>query len=316
MPVYAVQGKLGTGKSKFCVWMAKQAMFYGRRVAGNLDINVEKLSPRKPGRYVRIPDKPTAFDLDAIGHGNPDSYDESRNGVLILDELGTWLNARSFQDKNRADMLDWLIHARKKGWDVYLIVQDVVMIDKQVREALVEYSCNCIRMDKVKIPFIGWFLAQIGDALNAAFETDRFRKWGYLPFFHLVVARIGQGANSVIADRWTYTGRDLHDAYDTRQVFRTDYEHGAFSCLPPWDYQPPVGMFARWRAAFRAGQLRSGANRPASRAIVGAARPVPKALKLIAQLPDPDERIRLTKRWLSVSGDNKGAPTAPLWGTP
>lgn len=316
MAVYAVQGKLGTGKSKFCVWMAKQAIFYGRRVAGNLDINVEKLNPKRPGRYVRIPDKPTAFDLDAIGHGNPDSYDESQNGVLILDELGTWLNARSFQDKGRADLLDWLIHARKKGWDVYLIVQDVVMIDKQVREALVEYSCNCIRMDKVKIPFIGWAIAQVGEMLGAVFETNRFRKWGYLPFFHLVVARIGQGANSVIADRWTYMGKDLHDAYDTRQIFRSDYEHGAFSALPPWDYVPPMGMVARWRAALRAGQRPAGRVHPGQRAVVRPARPVPEALRLISKLPDPDERMRLAIRWLVASSARerweRSRPPPPL----
>lgn len=300
MAVYAVQGKLGTGKSKFCVWMAKQAMYYGRRVAGNLDIKVEKLNPAKPGRYVRIPDKPTAFDLDSIGHGNPDSYDESLNGILILDELGTWLNSRSFQDKGRADLLDWLIHARKKGWDVYLIVQDVVMIDKQVREALVEYSCNCIRMDKVKVPFIGWMIAYVGESLGAIMGTNRFRKWGYLPFFHLVVARIGQGANSVIADRWTYTGKELHDAYDTRQIFRSDYEHGAFSALPPWDYSPPLSLAARWLAALRASR-----SQPSTRsAQLRPSRPVPAALTLISSLDDPDERIRLTKRWLMYAGNH------------
>jgi hypothetical protein len=293
MAVYAVQGKLGTGKTKFCVWMAKQAMFYGRRVAGNLDIKLEKLSPRKPGRYVRIPDKPTAFDLDAIGHGNPNSYDESRNGVLILDELGTWLNSRSFQDKNRVELLDWLIHARKKGWDVYLIVQDVVMIDKQVREALVEYSCNCIRLDKVRIPFVGWFLAYIGSNLNAIIGTDRFRKLGYLPFFHLVVARIGQGVNSVVAERWAYTAKDLHDAYDTRQIFRTDYEHGAYSALPPWDYSPPRSFLSRWLGGFTAASV----DRAARRAVLRPARPLPAAVALIMKLPDRDERVRLLRRW-------------------
>lgn len=296
MPVYVVQGKLGTGKSKFCVWMAKQAIYSGRRVAGNLDIHPEKLNPRRPGRYQRVPDKPSSFDLDALGHGNPDSYDESRNGVLILDELGTWLNARSFQDKSRAELLDWLIHARKKGWDVYLIVQNVVMIDKQVRESLVEYSCNCLRMDKVKIPFVGWFLAYLGENLNAIFDTQRFKKWGYLPFFHLVVARIGEGQNSVIADRWTYVGRDLHDAYDTRQIFRSDYPHGTFSVLPPFDYRPPVSAFSRWLSGFR--------TRPAShvavrRPALGAPRPVqrPRAIELISRLPDPDDRLRLARAW-------------------
>jgi hypothetical protein len=245
MAVYLVQGKLGTGKSKFCVWIAKTALYYGRRVAGNLDIHTEILSPKTPRGYVRLPDKPTGFDLEAMGHGNPGSYDETRNGVLILDELGTWLNSRSFQDKARAELLDWLIHARKHGWDVYLIVQDAVMIDKQVREALVEYTATCMRMDKVKIPGIGWFINWIGESFNTLAGIRKASRWGYLPFFHLVVARIGSGAQQVIADRWTYVGTELHAAYDTRQIFRSDYQHGAYSTLPPWDYVTPTSWLQR-----------------------------------------------------------------------
>lgn len=239
MAVYLVQGKLGTGKSKFCVWMAKSAMYYGRRVAGNLDINVEKLSPFKPRGYIRLPDKPSGFDLDSLGHGNPESYDETQNGLLILDELGTWLNSRSFQDKSRAELLDWLIHARKKGWDVYLIVQDAMMIDKQVREALVEYTATCMRMDKVKIPIIGPFVNYLGETFNVLVGIRKPSRWGYLPFFHLVVARLGTGTEKVVAERWSYVGTDIHAMYDTRQIFRSDYPHGAFSPLPPWEYVIP-----------------------------------------------------------------------------
>lgn len=226
MPVYSVEGKLGTGKTKFTVWMAQQALLEGRKVASNVDLDLSKLVPTKTANYVRLPDKPRAFDLEAAGHGNPDSYDEDRNGVMILDELGTWLNARSFQDKDRAPLLDWLIHARKHGWDVYLIVQDANMIDKQVRESLIEYQVRCFRGDKIRIPIIGGVL------------SDLFgKKWGYLPKFHLATARVGYGQNAVVAQRWWFKGEDLHAAYDTRQVFRADYPHGAYSA---WHYAKPV----------------------------------------------------------------------------
>jgi hypothetical protein len=240
MPIYSVEGKLGTGKTKFAVWRAQQALIRGCRVASNVDLKPWVLLPNKITSYVRIPDKPTAFDLDAIGHGNPDSYDEERNGVLILDELATWLNSRSFQDKSRALLLDWLIHARKKGWDVYLIVQDAGMIDKQVREALIEYQCKCMRMDKVKIPFIGGFLSCFHNRL------------GYLPRFHMVAARVGQGTNAIVAERWAFRGNDLHPAYDTRQVFTADYEHGAHSVLAPWDHAPVQGWWTRAKLAIKA----------------------------------------------------------------
>ncbi len=203
MANYSVEGKLGTGKTKFCVWMAQQALYSGRRVAGNVDLNLEHLTPYRRSSYVRIPDKPTAFDLDSIGDGNPDSYEEDRNGILLLDELGTWLNSRSFQDKDRAALLDWFIHARKHGWDVFFIVQDANMIDKQVREALIEYQCRCLRLDKVRIPYVGWLLSVFHERL------------GYLPRLHLVTSRVGYGANAVVAERWYFKGVDLHPAYET-----------------------------------------------------------------------------------------------------
>ena len=228
MPVFSVEGKLGTGKTKFCVWRAQEAIAAGRRVASNVDIAAHLLNPSKPGKIIRVPDKPTSADLCAMGHGNPESYNEEKNGLLILDELGTWLNSRSFQDKERAGLLDWLIHARKHGWDVYLIVQDAAMIDKQVREALIEYQVKCMRMDRVKIPLIGWLLGSI------------VTRWAYLPKFHLATARVGQGINAIVAERWQFVGTNLHAAYDTRQIFRSDYEHGTFTALPPWGYAFPV----------------------------------------------------------------------------
>ena len=225
MPVYSVEGKLGTGKTKFAVWCAQQALYKGLKVATNLEIDLDKLVPVRNSTYIRIPDKPTAHDLHAIGHGNPDSYDEEKNGVLILDELGTWLNSRSFQDKDRAGILDWLIHARKLGWTVYLIVQDAMMIDKQVRESIIEYQCKCFRADKIKIPVIGNILGLISE------------RWGYLPRFHLVTARVGYGQNAVIAERWFFRGDDLHEAYDTRQVFLQNYPHGTHSITNQTKYK-------------------------------------------------------------------------------
>lgn len=280
MAVYSVEGKLGTGKTKFAVWRAQEALAQGRRVASNVDLQLGVLSKLGDWKtaYTRLPDKPSPFDLEALGHGNPGSYDEERNGVLILDELGTWLNSRSFQDKSRAGLLDWLIHARKLGWDVYLIVQDAQMIDRQVREALIEYNCRCMRLDKVRLPLIGGIL-------NDAFG----RRVGFLPRMHLVVSRLGTGANSVVAQRWTYRGDWLHQAYDTRQVFRSDYPHGTHSVLHPryFDVQARPARF--WH------RLGLVPYRPesvaASDAQASAPRPKLAAVAALEALP-AEERIR------------------------
>lgn len=249
MAVYSVEGKLGTGKTKFAVWRAQEAFRDGRRIASNVDLFLGEFTRNRKGSFTRIPDKPTARDLEAMGHGNPDSYDEDRNGVLILDELGTWLNSRSFQDRERAFLLDWLIHARKHGWDVYLIVQDATMIDKQVREALIEYACRCVRVDKIKVPVLGSVIRDVAAAFGAR------GRWGYLPRFHMVSARLGQGPNAVVTERWAYRGDWLHSCYDTRQVFRGDYPHGCHTVLHPAYFEPeppkPPGLLSRlWLAAF------------------------------------------------------------------
>lgn len=278
MPVYSVEGKLGTGKTKFCVWMAQNALLAGRRVASNVDLKTEVLTPYSRSTYVRVPDKPSEVDFLAMGHGNPESYDEDRNGVLILDELGTWLNSRTFQDKSRSGVIDWLIHARKHGWDVYLIVQDASMIDKQVREALIEYQCRCMALGKIRIPLVGKFLSVFSE------------RWGYLPKGHTVTARTGYGPNAIVADRWMFKGNDLHAAYDTRQVFTSTYSHGPFSYLPPWDWvKKPLPFQAARDFITALGSSRSTRCHPRLKPV-----PASDLMSWVRKLP-PDRRIIFLK---------------------
>ena len=277
MPVYSVEGKLGTGKTKFTVWMAQNALLAGRRVASNLDLQTHLLTPYKRSTYIRLPDKPIGDDLLAIGHGNPDSYDEDKNGLLILDELGTWLNSRSFQDKSRAGVIDWLIHARKYGWDVYLIVQDAGMIDKQVREALIEYQCRCMSLAKIRIPFIGKLLSVFHERL------------GYLPRAHAVTSRTGYGANAIVAERWMFRGTELHAAYDTRQIFTDKYPHGVHCVLPPADWVPkrvPLQGLYDFFDGLRGTKIRT-TNAPAKR-------PKSSLMEWVQKLP-ADRRIKFMR---------------------
>jgi hypothetical protein len=239
VPIYGVYGKLGTGKSKYCVYVAQQVIGVGRRCAGNLDIYLDKLLPsHRKVAYTRIPDKPTARDLFAIGHGNPTSYEEDNNGVLILDELGTWLNARSFQDPERAPLLDWLIHARKYGWDVYLICQNPMQIDRQVRESMMEFTVKMLRFDKIQVPFFAPVLRLL-------------RMSGRMPRFHVAVVKMGMGPEAVPAEKIVFKGNDLHIAYDTRQVFKADPEAVTVTQLHP-NYFAEARFALGWRTKLKA----------------------------------------------------------------
>lgn len=225
MPDYALIGKKGTGKSKNAVRILRNRYFKnGLRVATNLDLNLKALfGPYSRKTYVRVPDKPSEFDLLAAGHGNPEVYDEDKNGALVLDELGTWLNTRSFADKSRAGMLDFLAHARKYGWDCYYLMQGIPQVDKQLRESFIEFTVRHIRFDRVKWPFIGGLVGLLfGEKLS------------FMPRFHLAITRLGVNPQDMVTARASFICDDLNAAYDTRQVFRADYPHGTFSALSPW----------------------------------------------------------------------------------
>ncbi|WP_404464038.1 assembly protein [Vreelandella aquamarina] len=223
MAVYVVTGKLGAGKTLVAVGKIKDKLNHGCKVATNLDLNLDKLIGETPKqtRCYRIPDKPVLADLESIGTGT-DSYDENKNGLLVLDECGTWFNARSWNDKSRQDVINWFLHARKLGWDIIFLIQDLSIMDKQARVALAEHVVYCRRLDRVTLPFVG--------AIYSFFTGSKLP----LPKVHLGIVKYGDSTQSMTVERWTYTGRALYPAYDTKQAFSDHYPHGTFSVLPPW----------------------------------------------------------------------------------
>jgi len=280
--VYINTGKLGSGKTLLAVSRIRKYLKEGRRVATNLNLNLEHLLPAtdKTARVLRIPDKPKVEDLDAVGLGSDVPFDESKFGLIVMDELGSWLNSREWADKGRQAVIDWFIHARKLRWDVILIVQNVSMIDKQIRDALAEYVVTCKRLDRVRVPVFG----AIGRIVS-------FGAWdGRVGKVHLgvVVYTAGSSPNSpLVTDRWMYRGRDLYAAYDTEQRF-TSAEMGAYSYLTPWHlkgrYLPP--QLSSWQRLLDA-VAPVGRRQQATWAVE---RKLPAVRRLMA-LP-PDLRLR------------------------
>lgn len=275
-----MSGKKGNGKSLVVVGRIKEALLRGLPVATNLDLNLEHLLPVhcRNVRVIRLPDFPSKEDLETIGAANPESedgiIDESRNGLLVLDELAVFLNARTFQDKRRAGFLEWFVHSRKLGWDTYLICQHPNQIDKQIREGMAEYHVICRRLDKLKVPFLPI----------------------KMPRIHIGFVRYGMERDSVMAERWVVRGTPLFRAYNTRQRFRADYASGPFSLLPPWNLEGWRTPLPMWKRALHiAPKVPLVSPVTVTQKKTAAVRPKHELVTLLERLP-PDERVRHWRR--------------------
>lgn len=264
MPVYIVTGKLGSGKTLAMVGRMRDYLEAGRPVATNVQLDVRKLLTRKPKAAVlRLPDRPSVEDLLALGPVHSTGREEL-NGALVLDECGTFLNSRQWGDKGRQAFIDWLLHSRKLGWDVFLIVQHSSLLDKQVRDAMAEYVVTCRRLDRIKVPLVGSLISMV--------TAGVFK--GKMPQIHLALVRYGTGPGSLHADTWVYRGTALFAAFQTAQVIG-DESPGSHSLV--W-YETPAEL----------------AKRPPK------PKPRLRAVDLAAQLPR-DEAWRLARRYVMAS---------------
>lgn len=206
MAVYFITGTLGCGKTLCTVGKIRDYLAQGRRVATNLDINLESMCKTDSmASITRVPDKPNLFDLESIGLGCEES-NEDKYGLLVLDELGTWFNSRNWRDNGRLDVINWFLHARKKHWDIYFIVQSIESLDGQLVNSLCEHLVICKRTDRLTLPVVGPLLKTLG-----------VQK--VLPKIHIAKVYYGQTTSSMAVDRWWYRGKDLYSTYNTDQIF-------------------------------------------------------------------------------------------------
>ena len=224
MAVYIVTGKLGSGKTLLAVQKIQDYLREGRSVAVNIDVRMEKLCKptNRHSRLVRLPDLPTADDLIGLGMGC-EVYDESKFGGIFLDEAGVWLNSRDWNSGGRGDLLKFFLFLRKRRWDLWLLVQNIGAIDKQVRDSIAEHVVYLNRWDRIKVPFFGL----LGRILTLGIWSGR------LPKLHHAVVKYGAKHGAMKVDEWYYRGEDFYDFYDTTQEYDKGYDKGAYSMLPP-----------------------------------------------------------------------------------
>ena len=223
MAFYIVTGKLGSGKSLICVSKIQNHLREGLRVATNLNLFIENILPPYVRNIdlIRLPDLPSLEDFESLGKGSDTFADESKFGLIVLDEGSGNFNAREWADKSRQGMIDWLKHARKLRWHVYIIVQSASMLDKQIRDAFGEHLVTCKRMDRLSIPFLSFFSKFLGFTIRP-------------PKIHVGIVRYGMSPTDPVVDRWFFRGTSLYSGYDTEQVFNRETSPSIFSYLSPY----------------------------------------------------------------------------------
>jgi len=228
-----LSGKRGAGKSISAIRLIDDYLSRGCTVATNMNLYPEKLCGYRSKQVIyRLPDVPSLFDFEGLPMGNDNPVNESRNGLIVLDEVGAFINSREWKQQGRGGIISWFLHSRKSGWDLCLIAQHARLVDAQIRDGLCEISATARRLDNFQIPFVGHLLKLIGIPFK-------------LPKLHVIVFRYGFTPNAPQSDIWCFSGSRYYDCYDSLQkISHLNNEiSGVCSMLPGWHIK---GRYMSW----------------------------------------------------------------------
>lgn len=155
--IYLYSGTPGSGKS---LHTARLITEYGNSHKDRLiftNFVIDTTHFKHPERFIFIENKDLSIKYledSAIEFFNSHKRKEG-SLVLFLDECQILFNARSWHEKSRMDWLTFFSQHRKFCFDIYLIAQYDIMIDKQFR-TLIEYET--VHRKLTNIGFIGWLI--------------------------------------------------------------------------------------------------------------------------------------------------------------
>jgi len=173
--------------------------------------------------------------LENGDYGPGPNFSPRQNSLLLLDELAQNMNTRDYNKKGRLDIISVLVLLRKMGYDTMFLVQDIEMVDKQIRNALGNETGFGTNMGVVPIPIIGaiWRIFT-GDALCFPSSTIRTT-------FYKGNSNTKGGVKTAVVQ---FDRRQIQKLYNTAQKLSTDYapawaiNHyetaGTHCLLTPW----------------------------------------------------------------------------------
>lgn len=140
-------GNPGSGKSLHMakdIWIACNRSVRNKLVICNFEVNTDGM--KHPERYMFLPNEELTPQrlIDISNEYFKDKQDltvKQKEGLLLLyiDEAQVIFNSRDWNAKGRRDWITFFTQHRKYGYDIFLVSQFDLMIDKQMR-ALIEYE--------------------------------------------------------------------------------------------------------------------------------------------------------------------------------
>jgi len=197
--VRLIVGKLGSGKTWYCVRKMIDALLAGDVVVSNVELDwpavqafvgAKTVIPRGNYRYIdsaEIDENPARI-LALL----PET-----GSMCVIDEIHLFLGARNYREneaKSRT-FFDFLTMARKKNVDMYLITQD----ERNADAVLVRQATHIVRV-------VNWLhLPMLGSVLP-------------LP---VTIAKIcAPDGRTKVGTEWIWRGRKVGNLYNTRQSFK------------------------------------------------------------------------------------------------
>ena len=140
--IYLFSGTPGSGKS---LNMAHHIYWWLRNgnklVITNFEINLNNIRNCHKENYIYIDNEklnPNLLVKIASDYYKNHKFKEE-SIMLVIDECQLLFNAREWNKKGRAEWLSFYTQHRKYGYNVFLVAQFDLMIDKQIR-SLIEYE--------------------------------------------------------------------------------------------------------------------------------------------------------------------------------
>lgn len=199
--VFGVCGKLGGGKSLFCVRVMLDALRRGDFVTSNIKLKEDYLKKHhiNASNYTFLPDF-TTLDPWTLRAGDFRGSRGKKRSLIVVDEAGEWLD--SYSDARHSgqlkDIASWLRQSDKLGQDVYFIVQFENLLHNRLR-SVVHYWVVCQDFAKWNLPLIPLKIPILSRFCVASFFDGRKRE---------CIQRI-----------FTLKSPLIYDAYDTSAFF-------------------------------------------------------------------------------------------------